>query len=75
MDRMHPWTSHAIRLGLMEDPRKVPVVVGRSGSMGGSLGRFQNLGKRLRLVGQLDQAPKQKVKELEVVLSANPSST
>ena len=53
MDRMPAWMSARIRLGLMEDPRKVPVVVGGSGSVGGSLGRFQNLGKRLRLVGQL----------------------
>jgi len=56
-------------LGSHRRSEEVPVV-GVSGSVGGSLGRFQNLGKRLRVVEQLgtakseDQAPKQKVKEL-----------
>jgi hypothetical protein len=62
----------------MEDPRKVPVVVGGSTSGGGSSGVFQNFGRRLGIgerVGATkseDQPAKQKVKELEVVSPANP---
>ena len=70
-------------LGHMQDPRKVPVAVGRSGSVAGSSGYLRNLRERLGLVGKVgtmkseDQAPKQKVKELdlEVVSLASPSST
>jgi hypothetical protein len=81
MDRMPAWMSARIRLGLMEDPRKVPVVVGgdEPARAGGSSGIFQNFGKRLGIgrVGATtseDQAAKQQVKELEVVSPARPSS-
>jgi len=82
MDRMPAWMSARIRLGLMEDPRKVPVVVGGGGSAsaGGSSGVFQNFGRRLGIGGRVgatkteDQPAKQQVKELEVVSPARPSS-
>ena len=40
----------------MEDPRKVPVVVVGSGSVGGSLEHFQNLGKKATPLGAAEAA-------------------
>lgn len=76
---MPAWMSARIRLGLMEDPRKVPVVDG-STSAGGSSGVFQNFGRRLGIGGRVgateseNQPAKQKAKELEVVSPASPLS-
>lgn len=71
MDRMPAWISAQIRLGLMEDPRKVPVVVEASE------GRFQNFGKRLGIGRKAEETkgqPTKKVKELKVVSPTSPSS-
>jgi len=82
IDRMPAWMNARIQLGLMDDPRRVPAVVG-SPSVG-EPGGLQNSGKKLGISGEVgamppptrneNQSAKRNVKELEVVSPARPSS-
>ncbi|KIM37185.1 hypothetical protein M413DRAFT_448682 [Hebeloma cylindrosporum] len=59
IERLPTWMNARIRLGLMEDPKKVPVLVTDPESAGRSPGRLQSLGSKLGIGGKL--------KELKVV--------
>jgi hypothetical protein len=74
---MPAWMNAQIRLGLMDDPRRVPAVVDQSGGL-------QNSGKKLGIGGEVgvmqpptrneNRSAKRNVKELEVVSPTRPSS-
>ena len=77
---MPAWMNARIRLGLMDDPRRVPAVVDQSPGVGES-GGLQNSGKKLGIGGEVGAMPplkknenrdaKRNMKELEIV---SPSS-